>query len=123
MNHKLLAFAHLGAAVLMFVAVAVGDPDLAAAADNNPPTISLVVKGGQVVAGPQVYRLKRDDDVTLDVVSDQADELHVHGYDLQIKLEANQRRTVKFVAKRTGRFNIELHKSGAELGVLEIYPK
>ena len=85
--------------------------------------VSLAAKGGQPVSGTQVFKLKRDDEVTLTVVSDRADELHVHGYDLQLKLEPNQAQTVKFVAKRTGRFNIELHKSGAELGVLEIYPK
>jgi len=30
---------------------------------------------------------------------------------------------LKFIAKRTGRFSMELHKSGVELGTLEIYPK
>lgn len=85
--------------------------------------ISVEVKGGKVVSGPKVTRLKRDDPVTLTILSDRADELHVHGYDLHLKLVPNQAATLQFVAKRTGRFSYELHKSGTELGVLEIYPK
>ena len=92
-----------------------------AAADPAP--VSIVVKGGKPVPGPSVVKLKRDDPVVLQVVSDAADELHVHGYNLQLKLRPNEPATLKFAARRTGRFSIELHKSGAELGVLEIYPK
>ena len=46
-----------------------------------------------------------------------------HGYDLKLKLQPNQPGTLQFAAKRTGRFTIELHNGGAEIGVLEIYPK
>ena len=85
--------------------------------------IALVVKDGKLVSGPKVVRLKRDDQVNLSITSDRADEVHVHGYDLQAKLAANQTTSLEFVAKRTGRFAIELHKSNVELSVLEIYPK
>jgi hypothetical protein len=89
----------------------------------EPAPVSIVVKGGRPVDGPQVVKLKRDDAVVLQVLSDTADEVHVHGYNLKVALKPNVAATLKFAARRTGRFTIELHKSGAEIGVLEIYPK
>jgi hypothetical protein len=47
----------------------------------------------------------------------------MHGYDLQLHVVPDQTATLQFVAKRTGRFTLELHKSGTELAVFEIYPK
>ena len=89
----------------------------------DPAPIELAVVKGQVTGGAKVIRLKRDDPVTLTIRSDQADELHVHGYNLHADIVPGKPSTLKFVAKRTGRFSMELHKSGVELGTLEIYPK
>jgi heme/copper-type cytochrome/quinol oxidase subunit 2 len=93
----------------------------ALAADPDP--IEIAVTKGQVSGGAKVIRLKRDDPVTLTVRADQADELHVHGYNLHADIVPGKPSTLKFIAKRTGRFSLELHKSGVELGTLEIYPK
>ncbi|MEO6744712.1 MAG: hypothetical protein ABIS28_10105 [Caldimonas sp.] len=105
----------LGLSILAFVPL----PNLAA----EPTAIELTVAGGQVVGGAKVIRLKRDDAVSLTVRSDKADELHVHGYNLHADVVPGKPSTLKFVAKRTGRFSMELHKAGVELGTLEIYPK
>lgn len=85
--------------------------------------IALVVQAGKLVSGPSVIKLKRDDPVLLTIVSDAADELHVHGYNLHVKLLPQQTATLQFIAKRTGRFTFELHKAGTELGAFEVYPK
>jgi len=111
------------AALALLVACAGAWRDAAVAGNDDGQVVSLVVKGGRLAAGPQVIKLKRDDKVTLNVLSDRADELHVHGYDLQLKLAPDQTATLQFAAKRTGRFTLELHKSGTELAVFEIYPK
>lgn len=105
-------------ALLAFVALLVPLPVAA-----EEIKVTLEARGGKPVGGIKVVRLKRDDQVALSIVSDRADELHVHGYDLKLKLEADKPATLQFAAKRTGRFAIELHKNGAELAVLEIYPK
>lgn len=84
--------------------------------------ITLRVAGGKLAEGPNVIRLKRNDSAVLTVLADAADELHVHGYNLQLKLLPNQPVTLSFVAKLTGRFKLELHKAGTELGVFEVYP-
>jgi len=112
---------HAIAALVVAAATALA-PAVGAAADENKVTISVAAKAGKPVGGVQVYKLKRDDDVTLTVVADRADQLHVHGYEIERELAADQPQTVKFIAKRTGRFSVELHKSGATLAVLEIYP-
>lgn len=93
----------------------------AAAAETM--TVDLVVAGGKRVSGPNLIKLKRDDVLVLTVVSDRADNLHVHGYDVQLDLHAGRPASLRLVARRTGRFGFELHRSGLELGVLEIYPK
>jgi len=85
--------------------------------------ISLRVAGGKLVDGPKVIRLKRNAAVVLTVVADTADELHVHGYNLQLKLLPNQAATLSFRAKHTGRFTFELHRAGTELGAFEVYPE
>ena len=89
----------------------------------DPVPIELTVQGGKVAGGARNFRIKRDDPVVIVLRSDRADELHVHGYNLHADVAPNQPATLKFVAGRTGRFSMELHKSGVELGFLEIYPK
>ena len=113
----------LAVCIALCLAVAGATFDAIAAEGDDKQVISVEFKGGKVISGPQVVKLKRDDEVTLNVLSDRADELHLHGYDLHLTLQPNQTATLKFVARRTGRFSFELHKDGVELGVLEIYPK
>jgi plastocyanin len=86
-------------------------------------SVDVVVRSGSRVSGPEVLRLKRGDTVRLTVLSDAADELHVHGYDLHAALVPDKPATLTFVATRTGRFSAELHKAGTALVTLEIYPR
>ena len=85
--------------------------------------IDEVVRAGKRASGPEVVRLKKGDAVELTVTSDAADELHLHGYDLTLKLQPGKPATLKFVADRTGRFGAELHHAGADVVTLEIYPR
>ena len=64
----------------------------------------------------------KNDTVSLSVTSDEADELHLHGHDLHARLVPGQAARLEFVARRTGRFTLELHRAGLELGAVEIYP-
>jgi len=107
-------FAYLAAAALISARGAAAEDDR---------RISLRIVGGNLMAGPTVIRLKRNDAVVLTVLADTADELHVHGYNLKLKLVPNQPATLNFVAKNTGRFTFELHKAGTELGAFEVYPE
>lgn len=95
----------------------------ASAQDAGSVNIVLVVKNGGLISGPTLVKLKRGEKVALAITSDRGDELHLHGYDLHLKLTANEPVVTTFIALRTGRFKLELHKLGLDLAVLEIYPK
>src|SRR5262249_35557897 len=73
----------------------------AAARAQQAVKIDVVMRGGRRASGPEVVRLKKGDAVELTVAVDAADELHLHGYDLSLKLQAGKPGTLKFVADRT----------------------
>ena len=49
--------------------------------------------------------------VTIQVTDDTADEVHLHGYDIEKELEPGKPTTLSFVADQTGIFEVELHKA------------
>jgi FtsP/CotA-like multicopper oxidase with cupredoxin domain len=49
--------------------------------------------------------------VRITVTSDEADTLHVHGYDLELPLTAGAPGSITVKADRTGLFEVETHKS------------
>lgn len=81
------------------------------------------VEKGQRTAGPELIRLRMGEKLTLSVLSDADDELHLHGYDLHLHVKAGQASRLSFAAEHSGRFDLELHKSNVQLGVLEVQPK
>ena len=83
----------------------------------------LGLKNGRLVSGPAVLQVKAGDRVTLKIASNNSDELHVHGYDLRLRLKPEEVVTLDFTANRTGRFGLELHRAHAEVGALEVYPQ
>lgn len=89
----------------------------------KPQLFELVVAKGKLVSGPSIIQVHEGDDVQLQITSDQADELHMHGYDLHLSLKPNTPATLAFKAEHSGRFDYELHHAHAELGTLEVQPK
>jgi len=85
--------------------------------------VELRISRGMLVSGPPVIKLVQGDPVNLRVVSDTADELHLHGYDLHLQLNADVPASLHFIASRSGRFTYELHHAHQELGALEVYPR
>lgn len=85
--------------------------------------VDVVVEAGKPLGGAKSVRIVRNDQVQLTVRSDRDEELHLHGYDLHLHLKAGQPGTLKFHARRTGRFTAELHSSHTEIVVFEIYPQ
>jgi FtsP/CotA-like multicopper oxidase with cupredoxin domain len=83
----------------------------------------LVVKDGKRVSGPAALQVREGERVRLTISSNANDELHLHGYDLKLRIKAGEPATLEFAAARSGRFELELHKRHTELGALEVYPK
>jgi hypothetical protein len=88
-----------------------------------PRAFDWVVKEGKLVAGPAVMQVVQGEDVAIKLTSDQADELHLHGYELHAEVNANEPATLYFKATHTGRFGLELHQAHLELGTLEVSPQ
>ena len=88
-----------------------------------PQVYSLVVSKGRRVSGPQLIQVHTGDAVVLEVTSDQPDELHLHGYDLHLKLLPGEPGRLGFTASHSGRFDYELHHAQLELGALEVLPQ
>jgi heme/copper-type cytochrome/quinol oxidase subunit 2 len=91
--------------------------------DATPNVYDIVVRGGRRISEPAVLKVHQGDDVKFRITSDVADEFHLHGYNLHVQVSAEQSAVLQFTAKLTGRFTYELHKSGKELGALEVYPR
>ena len=53
---------------------------------------------------------------------DQAEEVHIHGYDIAHELQPDETRTIEFKATIPGIFEVELEHSGTPLGRLEVEP-
>lgn len=75
---------------------------------NAPVTIRVVVKGGKPVGGIQRATAKKGQTVAIVVHSDVADEVHVHGYDLDKDVAAGGTVRIAFPATITGVFEAEL---------------
>lgn len=86
-----------------------------------PRRFSLTVPAAPGADG--VLRVQQGESVEVTVTSAEDDELHLHGYDLALKLRAGEPATLAFTAEHAGRFEIELHHRHAEIGALEVSPR
>lgn len=95
-------------------------PSASAAPGVKGTEVVISVKGGAV--SPPTHRVKvsKGSRVRLLITSDTADEVHVHGYDIEQKLPAGAQTTVAFVADEVGLFEVETHESGLQLVQLEV---
>ena len=87
-----------------------------------PPIPTVRVRGGQPVGGIEKVSARSGQRVRLRVVSDQADEIHVHGYDITRKLAGGQPVTLAFPARLEGVFEVELHGTGTQIAELTVSP-
>ena len=143
MNRNVLLFIGLGIAVLagLFLFLRPTPMPISAPAVTAPVTapapvtsvqisgpaasrvFEIVVHQGQRVSGPAAIQVREGENITLKLISDQPDELHLHGYDLHLSLRANVPAALAFQAVHSGRFDYELHHAHIELGTLEVLPK
>jgi hypothetical protein len=108
---------------LQFPRLCLSQTTVADGQSETSHVFDIVVQRGKRVKGPAVLKVSQGDEVTLHITADTADEFHLHGYNLIVQLQPNSTATMHIVAKLTGRFTYELHKSDLELGALEVYPR
>jgi FtsP/CotA-like multicopper oxidase with cupredoxin domain len=101
-------------------ATAAGDGDATATAT---PTATPKPKPPLLKAGREkALNAQQGDTVTFRVVNDEAEEVHIHGYDIKKELEPGKTETVSFKADIPGIFEIELEGSGTLLAQLKVVP-
>jgi hypothetical protein len=94
-----------------------------------PPVQRIRLKGGVPVGGVEDLEVTSGEKVRLNVTSDAADEIHVHGYDLTKTIpEGGGTVRFRFTADREGIFEIESHEAehqGREplIAELEVRPE
>jgi cytochrome c oxidase assembly protein Cox11 len=94
----------------------------AGAAGSKALSLSLV--NGALQQKENTVRLKQGDDVELRWTSDRPITLHLHGYDIEKKVEPGKPTVMSFKASIPGRFPVEMHGGAAHRPVLylEVYP-
>jgi hypothetical protein len=75
-----------------------------------------LLKKGRVAQNNRIIRVKQGDTFRLRWSSDRAIVLHLHGYDIETKVEPGTIADMAFAARATGRFPVEEHKPQAHGG-------
>lgn len=107
----------LAAAVVAFIAIG--------GAQAEPRLFDLALKAGRLPESQRLLRVRQGDEVTLRWTTDRPFTLHLHGYDLEARLVPQTAVELRFTARATGRFPLEIHGPGTErtVGHLEVHPR
>ena len=102
---------------------------VAVAQETSQRIIEVRIKNREVVAPGEAIRVTEDEVIGLVWTRDEAPQLDLHGYDLEIRVRPNEPATMVIEAYATGRFPITSHGWGEgghghdALTYLEVYPR
>jgi hypothetical protein len=103
-----------------------GSPPGGRPADASPaePAVTTIVldKEGMPVGGVAEIAVDAGDDIRFKVRSPVADEVHVHGYDIEQEVPAGGTATFDFTADIEGLFEVELHHREEQIAELRVNP-
>ena len=87
--------------------------------------LSVDISGGRVKGG-DTLRVRQGDQVQVRFLSDKPIVLHLHGYDLNVKVVPPEPTFLNFKAEVAGRFPMHEHRTGAgnhrAVLFIEVYP-
>lgn len=96
-------------------------------------TFVLKIENGRVPEDMRMVRVKQGDVVRLRWSVDQPVTLHLHGYDIEKRVEPGIVGEMTFTARATGRFPVNAHLAGTQTGsraheepslvYIEVYPR
>jgi hypothetical protein len=87
-----------------------------AVAQTAEVAFDLSIEKGRVAANMRLIRVRQGDAVKLRWTTDRPIILHLHGYDIETKVEPGAVAEMAFTARATGRFPIEEHRPNAKGG-------
>ncbi len=89
---------------------------------DQPAVTTIIVRNGEPVGGMVELEYDAGERVRFRVSSDKADEVHVHGYDVEEEAPAGRIATLSFPADIEGIFEVELHGSEKQIAELRVNP-
>lgn len=98
---------------------ATGDGEATAGVSGVP---TIVVRGGEPVGGVQTLEFDAGEEIRFRVSSDEAEEIHVHGYDIAKEVPAGGTIEFDFPAELEGIYEAELEELGVQIAELRIDP-
>ena len=82
---------------------------VAAPANADTRRFELVIREREVAGGQRTLRVNQGDLVELTFTSDEAGEMHLHGYDIAFEVGPAEPTVITFEARATGRFPVTSH--------------
>ena len=99
-------------------------------AGEETKSFELRIENSRLRDGNKTIRVKGGDAVEITWYADRPAVVHLHGYDIEITVDAERPRIMSFKAHATGRFAIELHGGPGTGGprhtvltYLEVHPR
>ncbi len=86
-----------------------------------PVTLNVTVTSANTMR-PDHLSVRQNDMVTLNITSDRAGEVHLHGYDIPFDTSPGHVTSHTFRADKTGDFEIEWESTSTHLGDLVVNP-
>lgn len=112
-------------AVLLLAAASLGCVEQAELPDDcDASAVQREVSLGSDRLDPESIDVCKGQEVTIEIASEAAGDLHLHGYDDEVTVEAGATASLTFTASRAGQFPIELHAaddSEVEVGLLTVH--
>ena len=100
-----------------------GEPTATVPAPKPKPEVDVVrVVGGEPRGGVKEITVEKGDTVRLEVRSDTAAEVHVHGYELIKDVEPGEPVGFRFKANIEGVFEVELEETHTQIVQLTVEP-
>ena len=88
----------------------------------KPRIQTVVVRGGEPVGGVKDLTFEAGETIRFDVRSDEDEEVHVHGYDIEELVGPGNDARFNFPGEIEGLFEVELHGTGTLIAELRVEP-
>ena len=87
---------------------------------SGPVVIDITISAAGVTPSGANVDVRDGQTVTLKITSSKKDTVHVHGYDIEVEVEAGVPKQQSFTADKVGRFEIESHPGSGTTFVAEV---
>src|SRR5262249_55304480 len=100
----------IGVAIFATIWLAAPTTLTAQVSGSEARRFELRIENARVADDLKTIRIQRGDSVELVWSADRHTVLHLHGYEVEVTVDPGETRTMKFRARATGRFPVEVHE-------------